>query len=133
MANTTARSRLETQEVLSSISEREGYLSLWFSIYSAPNCSNMCRTIYITHVTTEYNYIKKTLSHSVREEQSRHRAPFCPTMHAVNIRQRWCNALCLQGMLPPGFPTMPEMPAIRPDEFYADQHVKGPIRLLSSW
>ena len=32
-----------------------------------------------------------------------------------------------------GFPTMPEMPAIRPDEFYADQHVKGPIRLLSSW
>ena len=32
-----------------------------------------------------------------------------------------------------GFPTMPEMPAIRPDEFYADQHVIGPIRLLSSW
>ena len=32
-----------------------------------------------------------------------------------------------------GFPTMPEMPAIRPDEFYADLHVIGHIRLLSSW
>ena len=32
-----------------------------------------------------------------------------------------------------GFPTMPEMPATRPDEFYADQHVIGHIRLLSSW
>ena len=32
-----------------------------------------------------------------------------------------------------GFPTVPEMPACRPDEFYADQHVIGHIRLLSSW
>ena len=32
-----------------------------------------------------------------------------------------------------GFPTVPEMPACRPDEFDADQHVIGHIRLLSSW
>ena len=32
-----------------------------------------------------------------------------------------------------GFSTVPEMPACRPDEFYADQHVTGHIRLLSSW
>ena len=32
-----------------------------------------------------------------------------------------------------GFPTMPEMPATRPDEFYADQHVICHIRLLYSW
>ena len=49
--------------------------------------------------------------------------------------------LCLQDdldslqdwALKSGFPTMPEMPATRPDEFYADQHVIGHIRLLSSW
>ena len=29
----------------------------------------------------------------------------------------------------PGFPTVPEMPATQPDEFYADQHVIGHIRL----
>ena len=38
-------------------------------------------------------------------------------------------------LMPPlaGFPTVPEMPACRPDEFYANQHVIGHIRLLSSW
>ena len=63
------------------------------------------------------------------------------TFKSLTDRRLWLNidtfnCICIvleKNESQPGFPTMPEMPATRPDEFYADQHVIGHIRLLSSW
>ena len=40
---------------------------------------------------------------------------------SVSLSSEPCN---YRVVVKPGFPTVPKMPACRPDEFYADQHVE---------